>query len=81
MYDLRADKEVAVYSKESILFGVNSIDFSVSGKFCLNKLNKIIYNTLSTNITRDLITFNLQIRQFFERVNMLYDHENLSTDS
>jgi guanine nucleotide-binding protein subunit beta-5 len=33
MYDLRADKEVAVYSKESILFGVNSIDFSVSGKF------------------------------------------------
>lgn len=36
MYDLRADKEVAVYSKESILFGVNSIDFSVSGKLCLN---------------------------------------------
>jgi len=35
MYDLRADKEVAVYSKESILFGVNSIDFSVSGKFYL----------------------------------------------
>lgn len=32
MYDLRADKEVAVYSKDCILFGVNSIDFSVSGK-------------------------------------------------
>lgn len=35
MYDLRADKEVAVYSKESILFGVNSIDFSVSGELCI----------------------------------------------
>jgi len=43
MYDLRADKEVAVYSKESILFGVNSIDFSVSGKFYLKKSK---YNTL-----------------------------------
>jgi guanine nucleotide-binding protein subunit beta-5 len=33
LFDLRADKEVAVYSKESIIFGVNSVDFSVSGKF------------------------------------------------
>lgn len=49
MYDLRADKEVAVYSKESILFGVNSIDFSVSGKFCVNKLDKIIYNNTLSN--------------------------------
>ena len=33
LFDLRADKEVAVYTKESIIFGVNSVDFSVSGKF------------------------------------------------
>lgn len=33
LFDLRADKEVAVYSKESIIFGVNSVDFSVSGMF------------------------------------------------
>lgn len=32
LFDLRADKEVAVYSKESIIFGANSIDLSVSGK-------------------------------------------------
>jgi guanine nucleotide-binding protein subunit beta-5 len=37
LFDLRADKEVAIYSKESIIFGVNSVDFSVSGKF-LNEL-------------------------------------------
>lgn len=33
LFDLRADKEVAIYSKESIIFGVNSVDFSVSGCF------------------------------------------------
>ncbi|KAE8751993.1 hypothetical protein FOCC_FOCC001156 [Frankliniella occidentalis] len=32
LFDLRADKEVAVYTKESIIFGVNSVDFSVSGE-------------------------------------------------
>lgn len=32
LFDLRADKEVATYNKESIIFGVNSVDFSVSGK-------------------------------------------------
>lgn len=33
LFDLRADKEVAVYAKESIIFGANSVDFSISGKF------------------------------------------------
>lgn len=32
LFDLRADREVACYSKESIIFGVNSVDFSVSGR-------------------------------------------------
>lgn len=32
LFDLRADKEVAVYNKESIIFGVNSVDFSISGR-------------------------------------------------
>ena len=32
LFDLRADREIAVYTKESIIFGVNSVDFSVSGK-------------------------------------------------
>ncbi|ETE66187.1 Guanine nucleotide-binding protein subunit beta-5 [Ophiophagus hannah] len=32
LYDLRADREVAIYSKESIIFGASSVDFSLSGK-------------------------------------------------
>lgn len=32
LFDLRADREVAMYTKRSIIFGVNSVDFSVSGK-------------------------------------------------
>ena len=31
LFDLRADREVCRYTKESILFGVNAIDFSISG--------------------------------------------------
>ncbi|XP_004835445.1 guanine nucleotide-binding protein subunit beta-5 isoform X2 [Heterocephalus glaber] len=30
LYDLRADREVAIYSKESIIFGASSVDFSLS---------------------------------------------------
>ena len=32
MFDLRADAEVACYEKEAILFGINAVDFSVSGR-------------------------------------------------
>ncbi|KAF5895584.1 guanine nucleotide-binding protein subunit beta-5, partial [Clarias magur] len=32
LYDLRADREVAVFSKESVIFGVSSVDFSLSGR-------------------------------------------------
>ena len=35
LFDLRADREIAKYTKESILFGVNAIDFSTSGIFHL----------------------------------------------
>lgn len=31
-YDLRADREVAVYQKDSIIFGASTVDFSLSGK-------------------------------------------------
>lgn len=30
-YDLRADREVAVYQKDSVIFGASSVDFSLSG--------------------------------------------------
>lgn len=32
LYDLRADHELAVYSKEHIIFGAASLDFSLSGE-------------------------------------------------
>ena len=33
LFDLRADRQVCVYEKESILFPVNGVDFSVSGEY------------------------------------------------
>lgn len=57
MYDLRADKEVAVYSKESILFGVNSIDFSVSGELCICIDQKYVWYLINCwNVLRFLPT-------------------------
>lgn len=45
MYDLRADREISVYQRESILFGVNSVDFTMSGmvlnKYCEKLLKNI----------------------------------------
>ena len=32
LFDLRADGEVACYEKEAIIFGINAVDFSVSGR-------------------------------------------------
>ncbi|KAF5925415.1 hypothetical protein HPG69_001860 [Diceros bicornis minor] len=40
LYDLRADREVAIYSKESIIFGASSVDFSLSGKILFQKLSQ-----------------------------------------
>lgn len=42
-YDLRADREVAVYQKDSIIFGASTVDFSMSGEFVKHiKLNLCI---------------------------------------
>lgn len=32
LFDLRADREVCCYQKQSLLFAVNALDFSVSGR-------------------------------------------------
>jgi len=53
---------VAVYNKESIIFGVNSVDFSVSGRLLFAG-----YNDYTVNIWDTLKTV---------RVAMLYGHEN-----
>lgn len=36
LFDLRADRQVCVYEKESLLFPVNGVDFSLSGKLLLS---------------------------------------------
>lgn len=46
LFDLRADKEVAVYKKQSIIFGVNSVDFSVSGNFKAKKYIVVYFTTI-----------------------------------
>ncbi|XP_065288544.1 guanine nucleotide-binding protein subunit beta-5 isoform X1 [Dermacentor albipictus] len=65
LYDLRADREVAVYSKQSIIFGVNSVDFSVSGRLLFGG-----YNDYTVNVWDTLKCVRLSI---------LYGHENRVT--
>ncbi|KAK7601197.1 hypothetical protein V9T40_008638 [Parthenolecanium corni] len=62
LFDLRADKEVAVYSKESIIFGANSIDLSVSGRLLFAG-----YNDYTINVWDTLKCV---------RVSLLFGHEN-----
>jgi len=62
LFDLRADKEVATFSKESIIFGVNSVDFSVSGRLLFAG-----YNDYTVNVWDTLKS---------QRVCLLYGHEN-----
>lgn len=59
---MRADKEVAVFSKDSIIFGVNSVDFSVSGRLLFAG-----YNDYTVNVWDTLKA---------QRVCLLYGHEN-----
>ncbi|RXN21400.1 guanine nucleotide-binding subunit beta-5 [Labeo rohita] len=44
LYDLRADREVAIYSKESIIFGASSVDFSLSGRLLFAGYNDYTIN-------------------------------------
>ncbi|XP_040567334.1 guanine nucleotide-binding protein subunit beta-5 [Lepeophtheirus salmonis] len=62
LFDLRADREVTKYTKESILFGVNAIDFSTSGRILFAG-----YNDYAVNMWDSLKT---------HRIAMLYGHEN-----
>ncbi|XP_023245817.1 guanine nucleotide-binding protein subunit beta-5a-like [Copidosoma floridanum] len=62
LFDLRADKEVAIYSKESIIFGANAVDMSVSGRLLFAG-----YNDYSVNVWDTLKC---------QRLALLYGHEN-----
>ena len=60
LFDLRADREVSCYEKEAILFGVNAVDFSVSGRIIFagkgdsfinyGSLNKLMYSFIKCNM-------------------------------
>lgn len=65
LYDLRADREVAVYQKDSILFGINSVDLSISGRILFaggNDYTIQVWDTLKCT-----------------RICILYGHENRVT--
>uniref|UniRef100_I3MM57 G protein subunit beta 5 n=1 Tax=Ictidomys tridecemlineatus TaxID=43179 RepID=I3MM57_ICTTR len=62
LYDLRADREVAIYSKESIIFGASSVDFSLSGRLLFAG-----YNDYTINVW-DVLKGT--------RVSILFGHEN-----
>ncbi|KAK3548025.1 hypothetical protein QTP70_002911 [Hemibagrus guttatus] len=62
LYDLRADREMAVYSKESVIFGASSVDFSLSGRLLFAG-----YNDYTINIW-DVLKGT--------RAAILYGHEN-----
>lgn len=58
LYDLRADREVAIYSKESIIFGASSVDFSLSGK--------ILFQNFPRTLRQDLNETQFQIQLLAE---------------
>ncbi|KAK6179230.1 guanine nucleotide-binding protein subunit beta-5 [Patella vulgata] len=62
LFDLRADREVSCYKKESIIFGCNSVDFSVSGRLLFGGYNDY--------------TINLWDVLKGTRLSILYGHEN-----
>ncbi|KAA0201095.1 Guanine nucleotide binding protein subunit [Fasciolopsis buskii] len=62
LFDLRADREVCVYKKDSVIFGCNAIDFSLSGRLLFGG-----YSDHAINVW-DVLKG--------QRVNILYGHEN-----
>lgn len=48
LYDLRADHELAVYSKEHIIFGASSLDFSLSGRLLFTGYHDYTMNVWDT---------------------------------
>ncbi|CAH1796547.1 unnamed protein product [Owenia fusiformis] len=62
LFDLRADREVNCYTKESIIFGCNSVDFSLSGRLLFAGYND--YNINVWDVLKGT------------RIQLLYGHEN-----
>ncbi|RNA01031.1 guanine nucleotide-binding subunit beta-5 [Brachionus plicatilis] len=65
LFDLRADRQVGIYKKDSILFACNSVDLSLSGRLLFAG-----YNDYCINVWDTLKSV---------RVSILYAHENRVT--
>ncbi|XP_023117358.1 guanine nucleotide-binding protein subunit beta-5b [Amphiprion ocellaris] len=61
-FDLRADREVAVFQKDSIVFGASTVDFSLSGRLLFAG-----YNDYTINVW-DVLKGT--------RISMMFGHEN-----
>ncbi|XP_022055237.1 guanine nucleotide-binding protein subunit beta-5b [Acanthochromis polyacanthus] len=61
-FDLRADREVAVFQKDSIVFGASTVDFSLSGRLLF-----VGYNDYTINVW-DVLKGT--------RISMMFGHEN-----
>ena len=58
LFDLRADGEVACYEKEAIIFGINAVDFSVSGRLIFAGItNAVMMSALLMTTFLVVITF------------------------
>ncbi|VDD75990.1 unnamed protein product [Mesocestoides corti] len=62
LFDLRTDRELCVYKKDSVIFGCNAVDFSLSGRLLFGG-----YNDHALNIWDTLKG---------KRIVILYGHEN-----
>ena len=54
LFDLRADAEVACYEKEAILFGINAVDFSVSGRLLFAGAEIMIHDKMRLQLLEEL---------------------------
>jgi len=62
LFDLRADRQVAIFKKESIIFSCNTVDFSLSGRLLFGGYSDYCINVWDTLKGSRLVT--------------LYGHEN-----
>ena len=61
LFDLRADGEVACYEKEAIIFGINAVDFSVSGRLIFAGMFLMIINMMMTMMITMIINMMMSI--------------------
>ena len=68
MFDLRADREISCFKRQSIIFGCNAVDFSLSGKtscFLYAKLLHIFFieqSLCSSNVFLTTKSFGIAIQ-------------------